>query len=180
MSHNTLRSSLFPDTAYKFSYKDIWNDNNLPYYLFETRINPSHTPNKQNLNSSKADPLHKNPFKRTHSNQQQAKLEELKFPDPFPKHILGSIIPKESQSQSFPILVPHPENQFNNSIFRGYIKNGKKHGFCAFRLSLGEIIILYFYENIPLAFETTIFYQNSESCSITNQYGYSKENAINY
>jgi hypothetical protein len=58
MSHNTLRSSLFPDTAFKNTYRDLWSNNQLPYYLFETRKHPSNF----------VDPNAKNPFKRTSSN----------------------------------------------------------------------------------------------------------------
>lgn len=36
MSHDTLRSSLFPDSAFLNTYKEIWDKNQMPYWLFET------------------------------------------------------------------------------------------------------------------------------------------------
>jgi hypothetical protein len=52
------------------------------------------------------------------------------------------------------------------------MKDGKKHGLCAFRLNSGETILTYYYMNMPIAFEATIFYPNGESCSVMNENGF--------
>lgn len=166
MSHNTLRSSLFPDTTFKNTYKNVWSNNSLPYYLFETRIMPNAALQTQNS-------LHKNPFKRGNS-KTPTPIPQPEFPPQFPRNLPTNLLPKnlELTPINIPVTIPHPDYKFNNSVFRGYIRKGKKHGFCAFRLSLGEIVILYFYHNMPIAYEATFFYQNSETCSIINEYGY--------
>jgi hypothetical protein len=82
-------------------------------------------------------------------------------------------------SAAAPVLIPHPDYKYNNAVFRGYISEGKKHGFCAYRLSRGEIVVIYFFKDMPLAFESTIFYQNGESCSIINEYGFKNGSSNN-
>jgi hypothetical protein len=138
----------------------VWSNNNLPYYLFESNNSIKRTETK-------------NPFRRAHPNQ-KAPQTNPPFPQPFPRNLPETLLPKnfEQPDVQVPVLIPHPDYRYNNSVFRGYLRNGQKNGFCAFRLSLGEIILVYFYQNRPISFEATIFYQNSESCSIVNEHGY--------
>lgn len=114
----------------------------------------------------------KNPFKRT--NSQNVNSNAIQFPPAFPKNIPGSILNKSHDQliQSTNLtFANHPEGQSNNAIFRGYMKDGKKHGLCAFRFNSGEIVLTYYYQNLPVAFEATIFYSNGESCSVMNENG---------
>lgn len=76
MSHATLRSSLFPETAFVNTYKDLWNGNQMPYWLFETSamsgVNTAYPPTKTRV---------------------------LRFPPAFPSNIQSEIFLVDSADQ---------------------------------------------------------------------------------